>query len=158
MASSWGSSGVRICRCLGRDRDRIRAGPAALPTRNAARAHTSSRAGRDGCHGQVPTSGTTGTSAVDLPSIQRGIRRMEVEMTTKQNREIGPIGTTARVVGGLIAIALPISLSGFGWWEAGMALVALPLLATGGAALVAFGYQRLAPDAFTRGDAICTGP
>jgi hypothetical protein len=79
-------------------------------------------------------------------------------MNTTQNREIGPIGTTARVAGGLIAIALPIALSGFGWWEAGMALVALPLLATGGAALVTFGYQRLAPDALTRGDAICTGP
>lgn len=33
-------------------------------------------------------------------------------------REIGPIGTAARVVGGLIAIGLAIALGGFGWWDA----------------------------------------
>jgi hypothetical protein len=33
-------------------------------------------------------------------------------------REIGPIGTAARMVGGLIAIGLPIVLGGFGWWDA----------------------------------------
>jgi hypothetical protein len=40
-------------------------------------------------------------------------------------REIGPIGTAARVVGGLIAISLPIALGGFGWRDAAAALVAL---------------------------------
>jgi hypothetical protein len=77
-------------------------------------------------------------------------------MTMK--REIGPIGTAARVVGGLIAIGLPIALSGFGWWEAAAALLALPLLAMGAATLVTSTYRRLAPDALARRHAICSGP
>jgi hypothetical protein len=73
-------------------------------------------------------------------------------------REIGPIGTAARVVGGLIAIGLPIILGGFGWWDAAAALVALPLVATGAAAVVTSAYRRLAPEALARRDAICSGP
>jgi hypothetical protein len=73
-------------------------------------------------------------------------------------RQIGPIGTAARVVGGLIAIGLPIALSGFGWWDAAAALVALPLVATGAAALVTSAYRRLAPEALARRDGICSGP
>lgn len=73
-------------------------------------------------------------------------------------RQIGPIGTAARVVGGLIAIGLPIALSGFGWWDAAAALVALPLVATGAAVLVTSAYRRLAPEVLARRDAICSGP
>jgi hypothetical protein len=73
-------------------------------------------------------------------------------------REIGPIGTAARLVGGLIAIGLPIALSGFGWWDAAAALVALPLVTTGAAALITSAYRRLAPDALVRSGAICSGP
>jgi hypothetical protein len=73
-------------------------------------------------------------------------------------REIGPIGTVARVVGGLIAIALPIALSGFSWWDAATALIALPLVATGGAVLVTMGYRRVAPDALAHRSALCSGP
>jgi hypothetical protein len=73
-------------------------------------------------------------------------------------REIGPIGTAARVVGGLVAIGLPIVLGGFGWWDAAAALVALPLAATGAAALITLAYRRLAPELLARRDAICSGP
>jgi hypothetical protein len=77
-------------------------------------------------------------------------------MTLK--RDIGPVGTAARVVGALVAIGLPIALSGFGWWEAGMAFVALPLVATASAELVTAAHRRVAPDAPARRDAICSGP
>jgi hypothetical protein len=75
-----------------------------------------------------------------------------------KNREIGPIGTAARVIGGLIAIAVPISVSGFDWWDAATAFIALPLIATGAAALVTAGYRRWAPDALSRRGAICSAP
>jgi len=73
-------------------------------------------------------------------------------------REIGPIGTTSRIVGGLIAIALPIALEGIGWWDIAAALVALPLLATAAAALITAAYARLAPKALASRHAICSGP
>lgn len=73
-------------------------------------------------------------------------------------REIGPIGTASRVAGGLIAIAVPIALGGFGWWDAAAAFVALPLLATASVALVTATYERLDPRALTRRNAICSGP
>jgi hypothetical protein len=73
-------------------------------------------------------------------------------------REIGPVGTAARIVGGLIAIATPIALIGFGWWDAGIALLALPLIATAAAALITSAYRRIAPQALARRDAICSGP
>lgn len=79
-------------------------------------------------------------------------------MTTTTKREIGPIATAARVIGGLIAITVPVSLSGFAWWDAATAFIALPLVATGAAVLVTSGYRRLAPDALSRSGAICSGP
>jgi hypothetical protein len=50
-------------------------------------------------------------------------------------REIGSIGTAARVVVGAAAIALPIALDGIGWWDA-PALAAAPVVAAGLAALI----------------------
>ena len=76
---------------------------------------------------------------------------------TSTRREIGPIGTAARVVGGVTAVALPIALGGFGWWDAAAVLVALPLVASGAAVLVTAAYRRLAPDALVRRQAICSG-
>jgi hypothetical protein len=73
-------------------------------------------------------------------------------------REIGPLGTASRIAGGLIAIALPIALGGFGWWDAAAALVGLPLVATGAATLITAAYQRLAPEGLARGHAVCSGP
>jgi hypothetical protein len=76
----------------------------------------------------------------------------------RRDREIGPLGTAARVVGGVLAIALPIALSGVGWWDLGAALVAFPLVATAAGALVTAGYQRFAPGSLARRHAICSGP
>lgn len=73
-------------------------------------------------------------------------------------REIGPIGTGSRILGGLVAIALPIALSGIDWWDVGVALIALPLIATAGAWLVIAGYERYAPESLGRRHAICSGP
>jgi hypothetical protein len=75
-----------------------------------------------------------------------------------ERRHIGPIGTASRVAGGLIAIAVPIALGGFNWWDAGAAFVALPLAATAAAALVTATYRRLDPQALTRRNAVCSGP
>ena len=77
---------------------------------------------------------------------------------TSTKREIGPIGTAARVVGGLTAVALPIALGGFGWWDVAAVLVALPLVTTGAAVLITAAYRRLAPEALARRQAICSGP
>ena len=77
---------------------------------------------------------------------------------TSTKREIGPIGTAARVVGGVSAVALPIAFSGFGWWDAAAVLVVLPVVASGAALLIPAAYRRLAPDALARRQAICSGP
>ena len=77
---------------------------------------------------------------------------------TTHKRQIGPIGTAARVLGGVTAVALPIALGGFGWWDAAAALIALPLVATGAAVLITAAYRRLAPAALARRRAICSGP
>jgi hypothetical protein len=58
------------------------------------------------------------------------------------NRQIGPIGTMARVVGGSVAIAVPIALSGVTWWDLGAALVALPLTAVLVTAGLTAAYER----------------
>jgi hypothetical protein len=79
-------------------------------------------------------------------------------LTGGRGREIGPIGTTSRAVGGLIAIAVPIALSGIGWWDVAAALVALPLITLAVGALVTAGYQRWAPESLARRHSICSGP
>jgi hypothetical protein len=48
---------------------------------------------------------------------------------TRARRRIGPIGTGARVAGGLAAVVLPAALAGVTWWDLGVALLALPLTA-----------------------------
>ncbi len=79
-------------------------------------------------------------------------------VTAGPDREIGPIGTASRVVGGLIAIAVPIALSGIGWWDVAAALLALPLITMALGALVTAGYQRYAPESLARRHSICSGP
>lgn len=74
------------------------------------------------------------------------------------NRDIGPIGTATRLLGGLIAIALPVALDGIGWWDVGIALVALPAAALVAGALVTSVCERHAPEALAERDAICSGP
>jgi hypothetical protein len=75
-----------------------------------------------------------------------------------ETRQIGPIGTASRVVVGLIAIALPIALSGIGWWDIGAALVAYPIIATAASLVVTAAYSRYVPDAFGRRHLLCSGP
>jgi hypothetical protein len=79
-------------------------------------------------------------------------------VTGGRDRGIGPIGTASRTVGGLIAIGVPIALSGIGWWDVGAALVALPLITMALSALVTAGYERFAPESLARRHSICSGP
>lgn len=58
----------------------------------------------------------------------------------------------------MIAIALPIALSGIGWWDVAAALVALPSITLALSALVTAGYQRFAPESLARRHSICSGP
>ena len=73
-------------------------------------------------------------------------------------REIGPIGTVSRVIGGLVAIGLPTALDGIGWWDVGAALVVFPAMATVLAAAVTAGYERFSPESPLRRHAVCSGP
>jgi hypothetical protein len=73
-------------------------------------------------------------------------------------REIGPVGTASRAVGGLVAIAVPIALTGIGWWDLAVALIALPLITLAVSALVTAGYERYAPESLARRHSICSGP
>lgn len=79
-------------------------------------------------------------------------------VTRGRGRDIGPIGTVSRAVGGLIAIAVPIALSGIGWWDVGAALVALPLITMIIGAVLTAGYERFAPESLARRSSICSGP
>jgi hypothetical protein len=79
-------------------------------------------------------------------------------VTGGQAREIGPIGAASRAAGGLVAIAVPIALSGIGWWDVAAALIALPLITLALSALVKAGYERYAPEALARRHSICSGP
>ncbi len=74
------------------------------------------------------------------------------------SREIGPIGTASRIVVGLVAVGLPVVLSGIGWWDIVAALVVLPLVTTVVAVVVTAVYERFAPKALARRHAICSGP
>ena len=71
-------------------------------------------------------------------------------------REIGPIGTTARVMVGTVAVALPIALAGFSWIEAGIALVALPLIASVAAPLITPAYRHIHPTTLRSQHAACS--
>ncbi|MGH3452596.1 MAG: hypothetical protein ACRDQW_18220 [Haloechinothrix sp.] len=57
------------------------------------------------------------------------------------NRQIGPLGTSARAAVGLAAIAVAITL-GVGAWDVAAGLVGLPLLAGGLYAVTAAAYGR----------------
>jgi hypothetical protein len=79
-------------------------------------------------------------------------------LTRGPDRQIGPIGTASRMIGGLAFIAVPVALEGIGWWDVGAALVALPLITLALGTLVTAGYRRYAPKALARPPAICSGP
>lgn len=60
------------------------------------------------------------------------------------------------MLGGVLAIALPIALAGFTWWDAAIALVALPLTAALAAVAVTATLRRVAPRALGARHAICS--
>jgi hypothetical protein len=74
------------------------------------------------------------------------------------SRQIEPAGTASRILGGAVAIALPIALAGFSWSEALIALAALPVIAAIAAALIAASLRQLAPRALEHRHAICSAP
>lgn len=83
-------------------------------------------------------------------------RALPPRLISQRRRGIGPIGTASRVLGGLVAIALPIALLGFTWWDAAIALLALPLTAALAAVLITATLRRLAPRSLATRHAICS--
>ena len=73
------------------------------------------------------------------------------------DRQIGPVGTVSRVAVGLVAIAVPVSSAGLGWWE-WAALNVFALVATAVTRLVIAGFERYAPDAFDARRGLCSAP
>ena len=59
-----------------------------------------------------------------------------MERPASSGRRIGPIGTAARVAGGLAAVTVPAAVSGLTWWDVGAGLAILPLTAALTAAAV----------------------
>jgi hypothetical protein len=74
-----------------------------------------------------------------------------------ERRDIGPIGTLARVLGGVLALAIPIALDGLGWWDLAVGLVGLPLLAAVAFLIVRAGYERWAPGGLAAQSGTCCG-
>jgi hypothetical protein len=71
-------------------------------------------------------------------------------------RQIGPIGTAARLVGGMLAITLPIAIHGLSRSEAAVALVGLPVIAAVAAPLITAVYRSVYPTALRSQHAICS--
>ncbi|MDQ3678920.1 MAG: hypothetical protein M3401_19330 [Actinomycetota bacterium] len=69
-------------------------------------------------------------------------------------RDIGRVGTLARVIGGVALVGVPIAEHGISWWDAGGALIALPLIAFVVAGVLRLRQARAAGAAATRGQAI----
>jgi hypothetical protein len=78
-------------------------------------------------------------------------------MTRNAARQIGPIGTLARVLGGTTAIVLPVTLAGLTTIEALIALLVLPVVAGAAGIAVDAGFRRYAPRALTC-HAACSAP
>jgi hypothetical protein len=70
-------------------------------------------------------------------------------------REIGPLGTIARVALGLAAVVASIASGGIGWWD-WATLNAFVVVGAAAASLVVAGFARYAPDAFAPRHSICS--
>jgi hypothetical protein len=92
--------------------------------------------------------GRTGTRAVGPPAGR----------SARAGRQIGPIGTVSRIVGGLTAIALPVALHGLTVADAMIALVGLPLIVTIAAPALIWLFGRAQPAALHTGHGICSAP
>jgi hypothetical protein len=78
-------------------------------------------------------------------------------MLAHGRREIGPIGTVARLITAAAALVLPASLDDFSRWDLLVGLVALPALATVGFEVVREGYQRFVPGGLASQADTCCG-
>jgi hypothetical protein len=72
-------------------------------------------------------------------------------------REIGPVGTAARLIVAAAALVLPAALDEFSSWDLLVGLAALPLLATAGFAAVRAGYERHVPGGLASQAGTCCG-
>jgi hypothetical protein len=72
-------------------------------------------------------------------------------------REIGPIGTAARLIGAAAAIAIPTLVDEFSRWDLLVGLVGLPLVATAAFEAVRAGYERYVPGGIASQTGTCTG-
>jgi hypothetical protein len=78
--------------------------------------------------------------------------------TPAPRRLIGPVGTAARAILGLAAIAVPITVWGIGWWDVGAALIILPLVGAALTPVVVAVYERHVPDSLARRELSCFSP
>ena len=60
----------------------------------------------------------------------------------RSSREIGPIGTASRVVGGVVVIVVPLTVWGSTWWDWAAGLLGFPLLAAAAGTAVAALHTR----------------
>lgn len=72
-------------------------------------------------------------------------------------REIGPVGTTARLIAAAAALAVPALLDQFSRWDLLVGLVGLPLLATAGFEVVRVAYERYTPGGIASQAGTCWG-
>ncbi len=66
-------------------------------------------------------------------------------------RQLGAIGSAARIAGGLAAVVVPIAISGITWWDIGTALLLLPLAATLAAVVTSAALRARSADGDRRG-------
>ncbi|HYX89840.1 MAG TPA: hypothetical protein VE753_10760 [Gaiellaceae bacterium] len=72
-------------------------------------------------------------------------------------REIGPIGTAARLIGAAAALTVPALVDEFSRWDLLVGLVGLPLLATAAFEVVRTGYERYVPGGIASQTGTCMG-
>lgn len=90
-------------------------------------------------------------------SLSRAPLAIRLRTFLLERREIGPIGTLTRVVGAILALAIPIGLDGLGWWDLAVGLVGLPLFGALAFLIVRAGYERWAPGGLAAQSGTCWG-
>jgi len=90
-------------------------------------------------------------------SLSRPPLASRLHAVVRERREIGPVGTLTRVLGGILALAVPIALNGPGWWDLAVGLVGLPLFAAVAFLVVRAGYERWAPGGLAAQSGTCWG-
>lgn len=65
------------------------------------------------------------------------VERLPITGSPASGRQIGPVGTSSRVVVGLAAIVIPLAASGATWWDWAAGVVGLPLFSVAVGTIVA---------------------